>query len=386
MKKNKLSIGLLAILTIFSSCDGDYNAIKNGAFFEEAVTLTGKKVLVDEKGGTTTLKVRLADKVSKDVTLTLEVDESVLEEFNHKMGTGYKILPPEFYEFNAHPVVSANKMETDFLPIHIKPFSKELEATGLKYAIPLRIVSTNGGFSPVGDEASFVLMIDQTIVTKAFVLRANEAIRLKLKEVENDESLVMPDFTVEFWLCPTAKSHGLFTSGYGEGHTHEVWFTLFNWGTNDQPGVKMRNNYFNSGVKVKFKQWQHIALTYNGVTGSSKIYVDGKLRIERSTASGSFLFKPWVNGCSTGNSWLAVREYRIWNVERSQAQIENNMETVDPSSVGLLGYWKMNEGIGAVFNDCSGNAKEGFIYKNGQPSADGDWVDYRSDRRDVMRD
>lgn len=385
MKKNKLSIWLLAILLVLSSCDGDYKVLKNGAFFEEAVTLTGKKVLVNENGGTTNLKLRLADKVNKDVTLTLEVDESVLQSFNRKKGTEYKVLPAEFYEFDAHPIISANKIESDFLPIHIKPFSKELEDTGLKYAIPLRIVSTNGDLLPIGDEACFVVMVDQIIVTKAFILKSSESIKLKLKELEADESVVMPNFTVEFWLCPTAKGHGLFTSGYGEGHTHEVWFTLFNWDTNDQPGVKMRNNYFNSGVKVKFRKWQHIALTYNGLTGSSKIYIDGKLRIERSNAAGAFLFKPWVNGPAAGSSWLGVREYRIWNIERSQAQIENNMESVDPLSTGLLGYWRMNEGTGAVFNDCSGNAKEGFILNKNQVITEGEWVDYRSDKEDVMK-
>lgn len=385
MKKNILSICLLTILVAFSSCDGDYKAIKNGAFFEEAVTLAGKKVLVSENGGVTNLKVRLANKVNKDVTLTLEVDESVLETFNCKKGTEYKALPAEFYEFDAHPMISANKIESDALPIRIKPLSKELQATGLKYAIPLRIVSTNGDLLPIGDEASFVVMVDQTIVTKAFILKSNESLKFKLKELEADESVVMPDFTVEFWLCPTAKGQGLFSSGYGEGHTHEVWFTLFNWGTNDQPGVKMRNNYFNSGVKVNFSKWQHIALTYNGVTGSSKIYIDGKLRVERSNAAGPFLFKSWVNGCTAGSSWLGVREYRIWNVERSQAQIENNMQSVDRSSKGLLGYWRMNEGQGAVFNDCSGNAKEGFVLKQNQVAADGEWIDYRSDTDDVLK-
>lgn len=44
---------------------------------------------------------------------------------------------------------------------------------------------------------------------------------------------------------------------------------------------------------------------------------------------------------------------------RTEAQLKNNMNSVDPNSEGLLGYWKMDEGQGYVFKDATGHGNDG---------------------------
>lgn len=384
MKKYSLFYAFVFISIIFLSCSDNYTSIENGVFFDGAKKLSSKQIIIDNNGGMTDLQVKLASKCNKQIKLKLVVDELVLKEFNIKNGTDYKVLPADYYSFDENPVIDADKIESSLINIKIKPFSNELKDSGLKYAVPIRIDEGENGINPIGDEAKYVILIDEITITKALVLKSNQNLKLKLKESESAESIVMPSFTVEFWMCPNTRSQPLFMSGYPEADTNEVWFTLHNWGSNDQPGVKMRNTYFNTGLSVQFKMWYHIALTYNGVTGNAKIYVNGKERVTRSVSSGNFLFKPWLYCCGGNGSWFGVREYRIWNIERSQAQVENNMQSVDPKSPGLLGYWKINEGKGATFKDYSGNSKEGFVEESGSVVTEAEWVDYRSDEEHII--
>ena len=68
-------------------------------------------------------------------------------------------------------------------------------------------------------------------------------------------------------------------------------------------------------------------------------------------------------GHGTGVSWwntpevckILCSELRNWSVCRSAAQIQNNMTTTSARSEGLVAYWRMNEGSGEVFEDCTGN-------------------------------
>ena len=80
----------------------------------------------------------------------------------------------------------------------------------------------------------------------------------------------------------------------------------------------------------------------------------------------AFEYAGWFGGGSspahgTGNSdWkckVICSELRIWSVCRTEAQIQNNMTTTSAKSKDLVAYWRMNEGSGNVFEDCSGNGR-----------------------------
>ena len=65
----------------------------------------------------------------------------------------------------------------------------------------------------------------------------------------------------------------------------------------------------------------------------------------------------------TLNGYLS--EVRVWTRALSQTEIANNMYYVDPTSDGLLAYWRMNE-----YEQCNevinirGNANENYTYRN----------------------
>jgi len=103
-------------------------------------------------------------------------------------------------------------------------------------------------------------------------------------------------------------------------------------------------------------QWQHYAwtadLSKTPTSTEGKLYLDGvdqgtpTVGADNSVSSiqsGNGMFQMPIGFiASTGrDAWLD--EVRVWNVERSAAQIAANYNAqIDPASTGLVAYWRMN--------------------------------------------
>jgi hypothetical protein len=101
-----------------------------------------------------------------------------------------------------------------------------------------------------------------------------------------------------------------------------------------------------SATAVQSNVWTHIAGVYDGAT--MKIYINGKLDGTTSytgdlAPSDYPLYighAPWTN---YNNFNGQMDEVRIWNVARTQEQIQNNMHKSISAQTGLVGYWPFNE-------------------------------------------
>ncbi len=85
--------------------------------------------------------------------------------------------------------------------------------------------------------------------------------------------------------------------------------------------------------------WAHIAMIYTS-PGNLDLYVNGifqeSITINEPLQLGNIL--------KIGNKDGGIDELRFWNYSRSQEDIRFYIDTeIDPSSEGLIGYWKMNE-------------------------------------------
>ena len=113
--------------------------------------------------------------------------------------------------------------------------------------------------------------------------------------------------------------------------------------------------------------WHHAAATYDGT--SWKLYLDGDLdgqllvgqpanaATNVLTAIGTSMN---TAGVAAGIFSGTIDEARIWNVARSQAQIQATKDVeIGTPTTGLLGEWRLNEGIGASLGDGSGNSVSG---------------------------
>ncbi len=120
-----------------------------------------------------------------------------------------------------------------------------------------------------------------------------------------------------------------------------------------------------------FNRWHHVAVTYDGTY--ARMYVDGKLEGVRNM--GGPMSTNGI-GMRFGNSWDnhqyrgGLDEVRIWNVARTQAEIQADMfRELQGTEPHLTGYWKFNEGSGTTVTDATGNHNGVLVNTEA-----GDWV------------
>ena len=109
--------------------------------------------------------------------------------------------------------------------------------------------------------------------------------------------------------------------------------------------------------------WTHWAITSVN-NGQLILYKDG---VYQSAVSIGTM---WANGnrFNVGRRrrvWFAglVRDIRIWDVVRSEANIADNMDKVlNGDETGLVGYWPVDEGEGTTLYDKTANNNHGTIY------------------------
>ncbi|HVZ94813.1 MAG TPA: LamG-like jellyroll fold domain-containing protein [Phycisphaerales bacterium] len=114
--------------------------------------------------------------------------------------------------------------------------------------------------------------------------------------------------------------------------------------------------------------WIHLAGTYDG-TGW-RLYRNGELIASRNVSTGA-VFVPagwrigtWDTNPQTPTRWFdgAIAEVRIWNITRTQPQIQSNMFADVTGQPGLVGRWKLNEESGTTAFDSSGADNNGTIF------------------------
>lgn len=112
-------------------------------------------------------------------------------------------------------------------------------------------------------------------------------------------------------------------------------------------------------------QQHHIALRRSGTV--VQVLIDGELDSSSIICSGKIeppesLFFGKHSIDTTQFFPGLIDEVRIWNVARTQQQIQDNMnKELVGNEAGLVGYWKLNEGTGVTAYDSLGN-NNGTIY------------------------
>ncbi|MEO7312809.1 MAG: FG-GAP-like repeat-containing protein [Chitinophagaceae bacterium] len=109
--------------------------------------------------------------------------------------------------------------------------------------------------------------------------------------------------------------------------------------------------------------WTHVAITLSG--GTLTFYING---VASGTAAVTFSAdnqpmnigrqQPTACACNYFNG--SMDELRIWNVLRTQTNIQAAMNTTVPTnSAGLVAYYKFDEGVGNTSGDATGNGNNG---------------------------
>ncbi|MEI6881911.1 MAG: LamG-like jellyroll fold domain-containing protein, partial [Bacteroidota bacterium] len=184
------------------------------------------------------------------------------------------------------------------------------------------------------------------------------------------------NLTIEAWVKAdsTQADYATIIDKGSDTTSGNGWILQFN-GSNGNVRFWSPGGTLVSTTNIKDKQWHHLAASYDGT--NYKLYVDGALENTVPSSNGI------VNNSSNlliGNSLMGnmnfsglIDEVRVWNVARTQSQIQvNRTKDLLGNESGLTAYYNMEYNAGtSTLRDLTSNANNGTL-TNMNPSSD--WV------------
>ncbi|RLC52772.1 MAG: hypothetical protein DRI23_02025, partial [Candidatus Cloacimonadota bacterium] len=171
-------------------------------------------------------------------------------------------------------------------------------------------------------------------------------------EILDDTSLDFnTSYTLECWIRPESFDYlaGLIT----KYHTTQG-FILRLSGNSPYSGIGFDDMETDTGILNAY-HWYHIAAVNDN--GTRHVYVNG---IEQTLSGTPITFTPNNDPVCLGVDYLSSPRYfegqmdevRIWNVARTETQINDKMNTfLSGTETGLVSYYQLNEGSGITAND-----------------------------------
>ncbi len=360
MRINSKSIlaGMALGALVLTGCnDAEYDTLSNQAYILQTNTNANSslKLTVGAEVATTTLNVRLSDVANVESSYRLVYDTAVVNEYNRLNETPYASLPQESFSLSSEETtIEAGASVSTPITLTVPPYSEALKASGKKYAIGFRLENTSGNASVLPSGSKIVYILDQVVIQPVVVLDQNHYVSQDL--VKN---YPLTEWTVEMNI----NKHVLYTE-VGRGNNQAIFGAgpdeiYIRFGDAPIEGnrlqIKTQGTQMNSLALFNEHTWYHLAFVCTGT--KLYLYVNGQLD-NSMDLPGKTTNVNNINICSPSTYWLGnamYSEVRFWQRARSQAEIANNMYACDPTTPGLITYYKMNEGEGYSFRDASGN-------------------------------
>lgn len=365
MRQNKYFISALCIvaslITVSCTSEGDkfdYN--------KKVLLVTGtdtdplKKFVVEDTPASYIVTATATDKVTEDVTVTFNQDNSLVEAYNAEHNTNYYVVPENAVKMEgSEGVIKAGRASSTGVTVRV--VSTENFKEGRTYVIPVTIKEVKGGDYEV-------LAPSKTIFLKVSRIFNFQSLNLSNSNMyscyfaPDDKVADLPNYTYEIkcyinsWagspisrLCNFAPKDGSIPNLLRFGENGQAKNSL-QWVS--PGGGLISSTRFNTG------QWYTISLTFDG--SKYTMYVDGVKDVQ---LAGNKTTK--FQQLELGMSWTGyggsqrfdgrIAEIRLWNRALTTSELQIGLCSVDPKSNGLVAYWKMNEGKGYIFKDATGN-------------------------------
>lgn len=360
MRINSKSIlaGMALGALLLTGCnDAEYDTLSNQAYILQTNTNANSslKLTVGAEVATTTLNVRLSDVANVESRYRLVYDTAVVNEYNRLNETPYASLPQESFSLSSEETtIEAGASVSTPITLTVPPYSEALKASGKKYAIGFRLENTSSNASVLPSGSKIVYILDQVVIQPVVVLDQSHYVSQNL--VKN---YPLTEWTVEMNI----NKHVLYTE-VGRGNNQAIFGAgpdeiYIRFGDAPIEGnrlqIKTQGTQMNSLALFNEHTWYHLAFVCTGT--KLYLYVNGQLD-NSMDLPGKTTNVNSINICSPSTYWLGnamYSEVRFWQRARSQAEIANNMYACDPTTPGLITYYKMNEGEGYSFRDASGN-------------------------------
>ena len=322
------------------------------------------------ESGSTKFEIRMSNLRDRNETITIAAID-FFPEYNEKNTTNYKMLPASEYELYEEGN-TANKSTNGSLNITLKPGQTAVQVgvkvrplnennfpMGVKYAIPLRIVSAS---LPILSNKDVVVTLSRPFKTS--VAKIKQGYALGVKVADNIQG--SDEFTIQGMF--------LFEEFHSYNNTN-VNMSLFQgemlpYTRIDAGKIQVKNGGGDSPddwaetSDIAIKKWVQITFTYKD--SFLKLYINGKL--VKTYQRPSLKVSPGmrINIENTQTSYSAnryFREFRLWNRVLTDAEIADGLYLpVDPDSKGLVVYLPITKKDG--FKDMS-KYNNTTIYRKG---------------------
>lgn len=356
--------------------------------YGDAVLMTGTSsdpmvsFAIDALPSSYAVTVSSTAQVSSQLTAHIAIDPSLVEAYNAKMGTNYYPIPDGACTLS-DDVLTIPEGQAVSTAANVTITDDSQFVTGRVYIIPVTIREVN--FPVIEASRTIYLKVSRTIRFKApYVGNADMAYQFLLPDP-------IPSLPVYTWevkiyaekfrangasgttrVCSfggneTSVEGGAIDDG---GFKCDQNLLRFGEGTDDpnQLHVTTKQGKMSSNTRFATNRWYAVALVNDGSTLT--LYIDGEKDNSITVAPYEYaLYGVQIGMPSAGyqSSQLfygRLNEMRLWTRALSAREIKAGVCGVDPSTDGLVSYWRMNEGEGTTFYDLSPNKRD-IAYTNG---------------------
>ena len=378
MKNTIIKLASVALFLGLTACQEKLDNDNNNSLGNlSAVYMNDNNVNVSfaksTESGSTKFEIRMSNLRDRNETITIAAID-FFPEYNEKNTTNYKMLPVSEYELYEEGN-TANKSTNGSLNITLKPGQTAVQVgvkvrplnddtfpLGIKYAIPLRIVSAS---LPILSNKDVVVSLSRPFKTS--VAKIKQGYALGVKVADNIQG--SDEFTIQGMF--------LFEEFHSYNNTN-VNMSLFQgemlpYTRIDAGKIQVKNGGGDSpddwaeSKDIAVGKWVQITFTYKD--SFLKLYINGKLIKTYQRPSLKVSPGMRINIENTQTSYSAnryFREFRLWNRVLTDAEIVDGLYLpVDPTSKGLVAYLPITKKDG--FKDMS-KYNNTTIYRKGTSS------------------
>ncbi len=337
------------------------------------------------------LTVTSSDKAASDIEISLATNSDLVESYNVNNGRECQFPPSGSYSLeNSAVTIKAGQNQSTQARLDV---NSDLLSEGISYCIPISITSVTGGdISVLESSRTAYVLLTKVITIQVAYLNGGQSFDIDSFGYDDSPVQALDAMTLEMKVYPTyfptaktasnigslcgCEENFLFRFGdAGSLSNNTLQLAKASIGTAVHPDEK--DHYDTAIGEFDTGHWIHFAAVYDGTY--LYIYIDGEQvtyvetnggQINLSTAYDGHAWDDTFSiGRSVGHDRFFhgyVSECRVWNIARTAAQLQDAVCYVDPTSEGLIAYWRMDgelQSDGTV-RDMTGHGHDAHPYGN----------------------
>ncbi len=355
----------MAAALVFTSCSNDSN-FSNKGYIAGGDKVQNLFIKPSANSEVRTLEVAIAMPEQQELNFEFVPNQAAVNTFNQSYGEKAIFLESDFYTItDANVSIKPGAVLSSVATIAFQNIT-QLDREQV-YVLPVTVKSPNLALLKSAETTFYVFKGAALInvvadIEKNFLQPTwkNASVANNLSEVTLEALVRIRDFNNgEISTVMGIEGYFLIRLGDANFERNQIQLATNNGNFPDRDSSK--------GLPTN--QWVHIAVTYNSANNELIIYVDGKEQSKGSKRLGTISLGTssfYIGKSYNNDRWLAgdISECRIWNKVRTAEEIKANPYSVEPTSEGLVSYWKFDEGLGNIVKDHTENGNDLGSYKD----------------------